>query len=260
MSESADLGSYAFRVPGPAVEASERWVRVKFGGRFIADSSRPLLLRLYGPKHLPTYYFPAEDVLQDSLVFESDSPTEPGVEMFTVRVGEKSAARAAWRYADPPENLALLKGFFSFKWAKMDAWFEEEEEIFVHARDPHKRVDVIASSRHVRVEIDGISVANTQRPWLLFETGLPTRYYLPRADVSLDLLEASSLRTRCPYKGQAAYWSVRTEKGLVEDIAWSYPNPIPECYKIRDLICFFNEKVDIYVNGQLQERPSTPWS
>jgi uncharacterized protein (DUF427 family) len=142
----------------------------------------------------------------------------------------------------------------------VDAWFEEDDEVFVHARDPYHRVDVLNSSRHVRVEIDGATVAASRRPRLLFETGLPTRYYLPKADVRMDLLEPTDTTTRCPYKGEAIYWSARIGGQLREDVVWSYPYPIPEIPKIEHLLAFFNERVDLYVDGELQVRPQTPWS
>ena len=130
----------------------------------------------------------------------------------------------------------------------------------MHARDPHKRVDVLVSSRHVQVGIGGEIVADTRRPYLLFETWLPTRYYLPRDDVRMDLLEPSGLTTRCPYKGLATYWSVRVGEATERNVVWSYAEPIPECPKINGLLCFFNERVDLTVDGVLQPRPQTPWS
>src|SRR5439155_6071822 len=126
---------------------------------------------------------------------------------------------------------------------------------------PYKRVDVLRSSRHVQVVLAGETVADTRRPSLLFETGLPTRYYIPRADVRMDLLEPSDTVTQCPYKGRAVHWSARVGGDLVEDIAWSYPFPIPECPKVETLVAFYNERVDeLVVDGEVQERPRTQWS
>jgi uncharacterized protein (DUF427 family) len=142
----------------------------------------------------------------------------------------------------------------------MDEWYEEDDEVFVHPRDPHHRVDVVNSSRHIRVEVDGQVVAETRRPRLLFETGLPTRYYIPKLDVKSEFLEASSSTTACPYKGRASYYSVRVGDRLIDDLVWYYPSPIPECSKIENLLSFYNEKVDIYVDGELEARPVTPWS
>jgi uncharacterized protein (DUF427 family) len=103
-------------------------------------------------------------------------------------------------------------------------------------------------------------MGETRRPMLLFETGLPTRYYIPKLDVRMDLLEPSDSVTRCPYKGVARHWSARVGDKLVKDIVWSYPAPIPECPKIENLLSFYNERVDLYVDGVLQDRPITPFS
>lgn len=261
-SSSSDAGSDydGYVAGGPLVEATERWIRVKFGGEFIADSKRALLLRQYGRGTLPTYYFPRSDVRVDALSPGSGADRSGEMTYWTIKVGNREAENAAWMVADPGEAHAPLKDTISFDWNRMDAWFEEEEEVFVHARDPYKRVDVMPSSRHVRVSIGGVTVAETRRPHLLFETRLPTRYYLPRQDVRMELLQPSDTKTRCPYKGLARYWSVTSGNQIVPDVVWSYPDPIPENPKIKELMCFFNEKVDLYVDGELQARPHTPWS
>jgi uncharacterized protein (DUF427 family) len=129
--------------------------------------------------------------------------------------------------------------------------------VFTHPRDPYTRVDILASSRHVRVEVAGATIAESTRPRLLFETGLPVRYYLPQADVRLDLMIPTGAVSHCPYKGRAEYWSVRAPDGVHANLAWSYGAPLPESQKIAGLIAFYNEKVDISVDGELQERPVT---
>lgn len=242
------------------VEPSARWIRVKFGGTFIADSRQARLLIQYGPGRLPTYYFPPGDVRQDLL--EPASGTDPEGEMnfWNVKVGNQVAENAAWTYRDPPPELAELEGYFAFDFDRLDAWYEEEAQMLGHARDPHKRVDVLPSSRHVRIVVASETVAESRRPHLLFETGLPTRYYLSPEDVRQDLLEPSSRQTVCPYKGTASYWSVRAGDQVAENIVWSYLDPLPECPRIKGLLSFFDEMVDVYVDGELQPRPATPWS
>jgi uncharacterized protein (DUF427 family) len=188
-----------------------------------------------------------------------DQPSND-TQFWTINVGERIAERAAWSLLTPPPDLAPLKEYMTFAWDTMDAWYEEEEQIFAHARDPYYRVDVLPSSRHVRVVIAGITVADTRQPSLLFETTLPTRYYIPPEDVRMDLLEPTSLTSRCPYKGLAAYWSVKVGDHVAKNVVWSYPDPIPETPKIKNLLCFYNEHVDLYVDGELQPRPHTPWS
>ena len=253
-----------FEPPPPFVEPSPRRVRVKFGGAVIADSERPLLLCRYGPGplpgYLPTYYFPREDVRMDALTPGAPGEHDDRVAYQTIRIGDHVADRAAWIVRDPPPELAPLHTHVSFAWERMDAWYEEEEEVFVHARDPHKRVDVLASARHVRVMIAGETIAETRRPSLLFETHLPTRYYIPREDVRTDLLTPTTHTSRCPYKGIAQYWSATVGGRTLENVVWSYPDPIPENPKIKGLLCFFNERVDLSVDGDLEPRPLTPWS
>jgi uncharacterized protein (DUF427 family) len=156
--------------------------------------------------------------------------------------------------------MEQLADHVAFYWDRVDAWFEEDDEVFKHARDPYKRIDVLQSSRHVEVFIDGVKVADTVRPRLLFETGLPTRYYIPRLDVRVDLLRPSTTTSVCPYKGVASYHSVALPDRVAEDIAWYYPAPIPEIPKIEAHLCFFNEKVDIVIDGTPVSRPVTPWS
>lgn len=257
-------------VPGPTdrrderrycVEPSPRRVRVMLGGEFVADSLRVRLLFETG--RLPVYYFPKSDVrldlLSDSGAVDSDE-IKGRTKHFDVRVGERVANDAAWSCEGNADAGPEISDLVAFDWNKMDAWFEEDEEVFVHARDPYHRVDVVESSRHVVVSIDGVTVADTRRPMMLFETGLPTRYYVAKMDVRLALLVRSDTRTACPYKGTAGYFSVRTDRRLVEDIAWCYETPIPEIPKIAGRICFFDEKVDVELDGVLQQRPRTKWS
>jgi uncharacterized protein (DUF427 family) len=255
-----DAIEYIRHLVGPPVERSARWVRVKIGGEFIANSRNALLLRQYGPGHLPTYYFPKKDVRRDLLQPVGEEAPEAPVAFWDIRIGNLKTEHAAWTYQHPPAPLAALQGYISFDWDRMGAWYEEDEEIFVHARDPYKRVDVLPSSRHVRVELDGRTIADSRRPTLLFETGLPTRYYLPPKDVHKEYIQPSDLVTCCPYKGQASYWSVKIGDKVHTNIVWGYPDPIPENPKIRGLVCFFNERVDLYVDGVFQPRPVTPWS
>jgi uncharacterized protein (DUF427 family) len=249
------------RGQGVRIEPTARRVRNVFARTTVADSTSALLL--LEPRHLPVYYFPVADVRTDLLEPTSKSTHchwKGDASYWTIRVGERVSENAVWGYQDPLPEAAAVAGHVAFYWNKVDAWYEEDDEVFVHARDPYHRVDVLNSSRHVRVEIDGETVAESRRPRLLFETGLPTRYYLPQADVRMDLLEPTATTTRCPYKGEAVYWSARVGGNLRQEVVWSYPFPIPECPKIERLLAFFNERVDLYVDGELQPRPKTPWS
>jgi uncharacterized protein (DUF427 family) len=241
-------------------EPSPRWVRAKVGAVTVADSKRAMLLRATG--RLPVYYFPERDVRTDLFAASKHTTTDQlGTASYAhIRVNGHTIENAAWTYMKLARGAPKLKGYFAFEWDKMDAWFEEDEEVFRHARDPYKRIDVCHSSRHIRVVVGGETVAETRRPSLLFETGLPTRYYIPKMDVRTDLLEPSDTHSRCPYKGVASYYSVKAGGKVYKDLVWFYPLPIPECPKIENLLCFFNEKVDIYVDGELEPKPVTPWS
>jgi uncharacterized protein (DUF427 family) len=243
------------------VERSPRWVRAFFGGQAIADSKRVLLA--FEPRRLPVYYFPREDVRMDLLQpsdYSAASGERSPMVRWSLELDGRRVDNVGWSYREPDAEHARLAEHVAFYWGKLDAWFEEDEEVYVHPRDPYHRVDVAESSRHVQVVVAGETVADTRRPRLLFETNLPTRYYIPRTDVRLDLLEPTETTTQCPYKGRAVYWSVRAGGEVHKDLVWSYPFPIPECPKIERLMAFYNEKVDIVVDGQLQERPKTQWS
>ncbi|MFE3657395.1 DUF427 domain-containing protein [Streptomyces sp. NPDC059165] len=241
-------------------EPSERWVRGVKEGVTVVDSRRPLLVWEPG-RPVPLYAFPTGDVRMDLLrrTVRPASGRHAGSTVFyDLEAGESVVPAAAWTY--PGEELG---GHVSFEWFgrnALDHWYEEEEEVFVHPRDPHKRVDALPSTRHVRVEIDGTVVADTHSPVLLFETDLPVRYYVPRVDVRLDLLTPVRMHTRCPYKGVAGeYWSW-PGGGTRRDIAWSYPDPLPAVGVIKDRVAFYNESVDITVDGERQQRPVTFFS
>jgi uncharacterized protein (DUF427 family) len=234
------------------VEQGNKRIRAYLGGVLVADTKRPLLV--WERPYYPTYYFPVADVRTD-LLSEDDgiahSPSRGDAKIFTVQAGEHERPGAALLYEQSPFDD--LRETVRLDWSAMDAWFEEDEEVFTHPRDPYTRVDILPSSRHVRVEVDGVTVAETTKPTLLFETGLPTRYYLPKTHVRMDLLAPSATSSHCPYKGDAEYWTLSLDKTVVQDVAWSYRTPLPESQKIAGLVCFYPDKVDLYVDGQLQE-------
>jgi uncharacterized protein (DUF427 family) len=258
--------SFNFEVRAPRdhllyFEDSPRRVRVVFGGETVADSRRAKLLHEAGL--LPVYYFPIEDVRME-LLEESDHtthcPFKGDASYWSVRAGDRVAENAVWSYAEPIDSAPPIAGYLAFYWRKMDHWYEEDEEVFVHPRDPYHRVDVLESSRRVRVTVNGEVVAETKQPTMLFETGLPPRYYIPREDVREDVLARSEKTTRCPYKGIASYYAVKAGGERIEDLVWYYPEPIPEAAKIKGLLAFFNEKVDLEVDGVVQQKPRTQWS
>jgi uncharacterized protein (DUF427 family) len=199
-------------------------------GRVVADTLHPRLV--WELPYYPSYYLPVEDVRTDLI------------------------PAGALRYGQTEQ----LRGLVHLDWPAMDAWFEEDEQVYTHPRSPYTRIDVLDSSRHVRVEVGGETVADSTHPRVLFETGLPPRFYLPKVDVRLDLLEPSDRVTHCPYKGQAGYWSVRVGEALHPNLAWSYPTPLPESQKIAGLVAFYHERVDLHLDGVRQDRPRSPFS
>jgi uncharacterized protein (DUF427 family) len=231
------------------VEPCHKRVRAYVGGELVADTINALYV--WEAPYYPAYYVPAADV-RATLVrtgATEHSPSRGDAEVLDVRTARSVVPRAATRY--PAPAVSELEGHIRFEWALMDEWLEEDEPVYTHARDPYTRVDILQSSRHVEVRIDGATVADSRCPRLLFETGLPVRYYLPMSDVRIDLMTPTATVTHCPYKGAATYWSL----GEQADVAWCYRAPLPESQKIAGLVAFYNERVDLLVDGALQERP-----
>jgi uncharacterized protein (DUF427 family) len=254
-------GAFNFTREGPDralyLENSPRFIRGDFAGTTVVSSKHAKLLHETGL--LPVYYFPLDDVRIDLLV-ETDHhthcPLKGDASYWSVKVGDAVSENAVWTYPDPIDGAPPIKGLVAFYWHKLDHWFEEDEEVFVHARDPYHRVDILPSSRHVKVSLDGRLLAETRTPLVAFETGLPPRYYIRRSDVRLDLLKASGTQTECPYKGAATYQSAEGS----DDLVWCYEDPIPAARDIAGYLAFFNERVDLEVDGELLERPRTRWS
>ena len=243
-------------------EPCPKRLRVEFNGEVVADSCRAQYLR--ETKHLPVYYFPIDDVRRNFLIATdhiSHCPFKGDASYWTVKVGDREAQNAVWSYKQPYPEVSEIRDYLAFYWDNMDHWYEEDEEVFVHARDPKVRLDILDSSRLVQVTVSGQVVADTNRARLLFETGLPTRYYLPQDDVHMEFLQASDFQTSCPYKGTANYWHLKLGNEIYRDLVWSYPDPAPEASRIKRYLCFFNEKVGaIHIDGSETERPITKWS
>ncbi len=240
------------------VEQGPKRVRVYLEGEVVADTTRPFLVWEW--PYYPTYYIPAAD-MHAKLVATGKtehSPSRGEGQVYDIKAGAAVAEAAALAYPDSP--LEALRDLVRLDWNSMSEWFEEDEPVYTHPRDPYKRVDILASSRHVRVNVNGVTIADSTQPRILFETGLPPRYYLPLTDVRMDLLLPSATETHCPYKGTAGYWSVDSGQAIHEDIVWIYRAPLPESQKVAGLACLYNEKVDLYIDGELQERPRTHFS
>jgi uncharacterized protein (DUF427 family) len=237
------------------VELSPRRVRAFFAGEPIADSKRVLLV--FEPRRLPVYYFPVQDVRMDLLrpTAHSEAAPEGPIARWSIESHGRSVDNVAWSYRQPDEARAALENHIAFYWGKLDSWFEEDDEVFVHPRDPYHRVDVRRSARPVRIEVGGDVIAETTRARLLFETQLPVRFYVPREDVRVEL-HPGARRTYCPYKGQASYWSLHAGGRRREDLGWSYEAPLPDAVAIAGLVAFWDERVDVFLDGERRNRPA----
>jgi uncharacterized protein (DUF427 family) len=223
--------------------------------------TRPAARYVWEIPFYPQYYIPAADVERDLLVDEgrTEQSSRGTGRLHGLRVGDDSRPSCVRVYGD--DALPELVHTARFDWAALDAWFEEDEQVFVHPRNPYARVDALRSTRHVRVELDGVVLAESTSPVLVFETGLPIRYYLNRTEVNFEHLVPSDTRTSCPHKGRTSgYWSVRAGGSVHRDLAWSYDFPTAPLLPIAGLVAFYNEKVDLIVDGQRLDRPRTPFS
>jgi uncharacterized protein (DUF427 family) len=239
------------------IEPAPRRVRATLGGRTVFDTTRARYVWEF--PFYPQYYIPLEDV--DARLL-ADEGHEQHLERGTARRhglhagGEERPGSVRVFGADALNGIADTA---RFDWEALDAWYEEDEQVFVHPRNPYVRVDALRSHRHLRIELDGRLLADTATPVLLFETGLPTRYYIDRTDVVLDELSRSATGTACPYKGVTSdYWSLRADGHLPKqyrDIAWSYAFPTRQVLPIAGLIAFYSEKVDIELDGVVLPRP-----
>jgi uncharacterized protein (DUF427 family) len=236
------------------VETSAKRVRAYLGGRLVADSTAPLLV--WEHPAYPTYYLPAADV-RARLVDAGPGPHSPSrgeSRRLDVTVDGAVAPGAATTYPESP--LEALRDAVRLEWSAMDEWLEEDEPVYTHARDPYTRVDILASSRQVEVRLEGELLARSDQPRILFETRLPPRYYLPLPDVRTELLVPSDTVTHCPYKGAATYWHVEVGGRRHEDLVWTYRTPLPECAKVAGLVCFYNERTELTVDGAPPPGPS----
>jgi uncharacterized protein (DUF427 family) len=246
-------------VPPGGIAPVPRRLRGLLGGTWVFDTQRALYVWEWPP--YPQYYLPLADMADGVLVDEGRSTrTDRGTAaLWGLRVGNLTRPAAVQVLGgDAPEPLRQTA---RIDWAALDTWFEEDEPVFVHPRNPYARVDAVRSTRSVRVELAGVVLAEAAGSIIVFETGLPPRYYLDRSALHLPHLEPSDTVTSCPYKGTTSqYWSVRVGDGLHPDLAWSYEFPTRELLPIAGLVAFFNEKVDLFLVGRPLERPLTPFS
>ena len=234
------------------VETGAKRVRLYLANNLVADTLHPLLV--WEKPFYPTYYIPAKDVHADlKPTGQTDhSPSRGDAQIHDVLINGTAAPAKARTIPESP--LPELRDAVRFDFDAFD-WFEEDEPIYTHPRDPYSRIDVLSSSRHFRAELNGVVLADSPNTRILFETGLPPRYYIPITALNQDILRPSDTVTHCPYKGAATYWSVQIGDETHTDLIWGYRTPFPEVQKITGLAAVYNEKVDIYLDGVLQERP-----
>ncbi len=227
------------------VEDQSKRYRVLFNGQTLADSVKTRLL--FEGKHHPVIYFPLADVRQEFLTPTAHTTTCPHkgtASYWSVKVGDKAKDNIVWGYKAPLGDSAGIAGHVSFYWKEVDGWLEEDMPLLGHARNPYSRIDTLRSGRRVTVKHRGEVIADTTRAVFLYETGLPPRYYIPMADVRMDQLGDSALKTVCPYKGEASYLTAPLASGEVKEIAWYYKEPWPEVALIKDLLAFYPDRVD----------------
>nr|WP_221383007.1 DUF427 domain-containing protein [Actinoplanes polyasparticus] len=238
------------------MEPVPRRIRAMLGGRVVLDTIRAMYL-WESPKY-PQYYIPLDDIDATAVIDESHVQrlSRGTARRIGLRAGDVDRAGAGRVYTE--DSLPGLAGLARLNWDSLDAWFEEDEQVFVHPRNPYTRVDALRSTRHVRIGLDGVLLAETSSAVLVFETGLPTRYYVNRTEVDFTALRPSPTVTECPYKGRTTeYWSAQIGDAVHEDLAWSYAFPSAALLPMAGLVSFYNEAVDIHVDGVLRERPVT---
>jgi uncharacterized protein (DUF427 family) len=240
--------------PG-TVEPVPRRVRATLNGSVVLDTTTARYVWEW--PNYPSYYIPVADIRTEFLIAGDVGTTPRGTARRDgLRVGDVSRPRCAWVYGDDAQPG--VRDTARFEFSALDAWYEEDEQIFVHPRNPYTRVDALRSSRLIRIELNGTVLAESSAPVLLFETGLPTRYYLSPLDVDFTHLIASDTVSECPYKGRTSgYWSVRRDGAVDDDLAWVYHYPTSAVSAIAGLIAFYNERVDIVLDGELLPRPTT---
>ena len=245
------VGRFLTAVPLPErllfAEPLRRRMRVQFAGEWIADSEDVLLL--HEPGHYPVALFPLADVRSDALVAEERTTAHRDLGAtgwFTIVAGDRTSPRSAWQYTAPPEHARELRDRVAFAWRAMDAFYEEDERIVGHAADPYHRIDIRHTSRHLVARAAGRVVADTTRPVVLYESGFAPRWYVPRDDIDPSALAPADGQTFCPYKGLASYYDIDGRPGA----AWSYPQAWPEVDRIRDLVSFEPDKVDVFLDGR----------
>ncbi|KAK4561098.1 hypothetical protein LTR86_005053 [Recurvomyces mirabilis] len=241
-----------------------RLIQLLFNGLYIVKTTDARYV--WEHPFYPQFYVPAQALhdasksgqltVTDGETYQSDNGNTIGKQLI-LKVGERTIDKTVSFDPALAGSAKDLAGLVKIDFDSVDQWFEEASPIFVHPKDPFKRIEIIQSTRPIRVLIDGQQVAKTTTSQHLYETGLPARFYLPMTDVDPAVLRPSKTKTKCPYKGEAEYYSVEVNGKLHEDVVWYYNRPTIESAQVVSLLCFYNEKVDIELDGKILERPKT---
>lgn len=252
----SDIVENPFVIPPGTAKRGQTRIRAFSAGELVADADGALLV--WENSYFPRYFFAPGD-LKAELRPAGQGPRSRSLgpsEVFDVVVGGRMLERAARRYGEAPAEE--LRDSFTLTWSAFDTWLEEDEVLHTHPRSPYVRIDALPSGRHVRVVAGGEVVAESHRPVMLTETGLGPRYYLPRADVRMDLLTPTDTVSHCPYKGAASYWTLNVGELELTDVVWGYDTPLREALRVAGLVCFWPEKsadLEFYVDGERVGRP-----
>ena len=250
-----EAGCFNFERQGPQqtlyLEDFPKRIRAELGGETVADSRR--VKTLFETGRMMVFYFPREDVDFDKLApteRKTQCPLKGEASYWSVCAGGREARDAAWSYETPIASADFLRGLIAFDYDAMGAWYQELDKVFAHPRDPYHRYDIHETDQRVTVSLDDTCIAVTGAALVLFETGLPPRFYLPPGAVRTEFLTRSETASQCPYKGEARHWHLDVEGKRVEDAAWSYPRPFGEADRIRDYLSFYPSKLRVEVDGR----------
>ncbi|KAF2643731.1 DUF427-domain-containing protein [Massarina eburnea CBS 473.64] len=229
-------------------ESTPRRVRGLLNGKYVFDTIKAY--HVWEHPYYPQFYIPTSSFTSDAQFVKTTvvDGTKEAVHFGKLSVGSKSTERVLIF------NTPQLKDLVKIDPKELDQWFEEDVPIYPpHPKDPYKRIDILPSSRPVKVALDGVTLAEAPNPLFLLETSLRTRYYLPPTKVKWEYLSHSETETYCPYKGKANYYDVTVNGKEYKDLIWYYRYPTHESAPIVNHLCFYNEEVDLWVDNIKEE-------
>jgi len=259
MSDLADLASKLFNAKldfRPKIVPTAKRVRGVLNGRYIFDTTDAKLV--WEHKYFPQYWIPRSD-FSATAKFEDDKPVS-GIQSSTSKLSVEGGKPVSTLLV-PDSFNSELAGHVKIDFKALDAWYEEQAQVLYHPKDPYHRVDILPSGRKVRVEIDGVCLADTGDEggvMSLWETNFPGRWYLPRTAIRWEYLTPSETHTGCPYKGEASYYNAVVNGKEHKDVVWWYKNPTLESGQVAGMLCFYPDKVDTWVDGKPIEKIGMP--